>query len=137
MDFIHVDFYASLECRLPWWQFEGLEMMSAEQAPIEDSEVSISGIFSSGDIGAIIMVILLFLVIFGVSGFLLWKIIQQRRLLLLIEKINNVKNRKDVREVTMRIKKAEGGYADQYQMETLNGRLKDLEQGIEDKLSFG
>ena len=112
-------------------------MMSAEQAPIEDSEVSISGIFTSGDIGAIIMLILMFLVIFGVSGFLLWKIIQQRRLLSLIESINKVKSRKDVREVTMRMKKADGGYADQYQMETLNGRLKDLEQGIEDNLSFG
>jgi sensor histidine kinase YesM len=137
MVFNHVDFYASLECRQPWWQFEGLEMMSAEQAPIEDSEVSISGIFTSGDIGAIIMVTLMFLVIFGVSGFLLWKIIQQRRLLSLIESINKVKNRKDVREVTMRMKKADGGYADQYQMETLNGRLKDLEQVIEDKISFG
>ena len=134
---LHVDFYASLECRLPWWQFRGLEMMSAEQAPIEDSEVSITGIFTSGDIGAIVMLILMFLVIFGTLGFLLWKIIQQRRLLSLIEMINNVKNRKDVREVTMRIKKADGGYADQYQMETLNERLKDLERGIEDKLSFG
>jgi len=111
--------------------------MSVEQAPIEDSEVSISGIFASGDIGAIIMLILMFLVIFGVSGFLLWKIIQQRRLLSLIENINNIKNRKDVREVTMRIKKADGGYADQYQMETLNERLKDIEQVMEDKLSFG
>jgi beta-lactamase regulating signal transducer with metallopeptidase domain len=111
--------------------------MSAEQAPIEDSEVSIVGIFSSGDIGAIIMVTLLLLVIFGVLGFLILKIIQQRRLLSLIESINNVENRKDVREVTMRMKKAEGSYADQYQMETLNGRLKDLEQVIEDKISFG
>ena len=134
---LHVNFYASLECRLPWWQFEGLEMMSAEQAPIEDSEVSILGIFTSGNIGGIIIVILMLLAIFGVSGFLLWKIIQQRRLISLIDKINNVKNRKDVREVTMRIKKADGGYADQYQMETLNGRLKELEEGIEDKLSFG
>jgi len=83
------------------------------------------------------MLILMFLVIFGVSGFLLWKIIQQRRLLSLIENINNIKNRKDVREVTMRIKKADGGYADQYQMETLNERLKDIEQVMEDKLSFG
>ena len=137
MDFNHVDFYASLECRLPRWQFGGLEMMSAEQAPIEDSEVSILGIFTSGNIGGIIIVILMFLVIFGVLGFLLWKMIQQRRLLSLIDKINNVKNRKDVREVTMRIKKADGGYADQYQMETLNGRLKELEEGIKDKLSFG
>jgi hypothetical protein len=137
MDFNHVDFYASLECRQPWWQFEGLQMMSAEQVPIEDSEVSISGIFTSGDIGSIIMVTLMFLVIFGVSGFLLWKIIQQRRLLSLIESINSVKNRKDVREVTMRMKKADGAYVDQYQMETLSGRLKDLEQGIEDNLSFG
>ena len=112
-------------------------MMSAEQVPIEDSEVSISGIFTSGDIGSIIMVTLMFLVIFGVSGFLLWKIIQQRRLLSLIESINSVKNRKDVREVTMRMKKADGAYVDQYQMETLSGRLKDLEQGIEDNLSFG
>jgi hypothetical protein len=134
---LHVNFYASLECRLPWWQFEGLEMMSTEQAPIEDSEVSILGIFTSGNIGGIIIVILMLLAIFGVSGFLLWKIIQQRRLISLIDKINNVKNRKDVREVTMRIKKADGGYADQYQMETLNGRLKELEEGIEDKLSFG
>ncbi|MGY8702202.1 MAG: hypothetical protein ACKVHH_05785 [Candidatus Poseidoniales archaeon] len=111
--------------------------MSAEQAPIEDSEVSISGIFTSGDIGAIIMLILMFLFIIGASGFLLWKMTQQRRLLSLIEMINNVKNRKDVREVTMRLKKADGGYVDQYQMETLNERLKELERVIEDKLSFG
>jgi hypothetical protein len=111
--------------------------MSAEQAPIEDSEVSIIGIYTSGEIGAIIIVTLILLIIFGVLGFLILKIIQQRRLLSLIESINNVENRKDVREVTMRMKKAEGSYADQYQMETLNGRLKDLEQVIEDKISFG
>ncbi len=111
--------------------------MSAEQAPIEDSEVSIIGIYTSGEIGAIIIVTLMLLIIFGVLGFLILKIIQQRRLLSLIESINNVENRKDVREVTMRMKKAEGSYADQYQMETLNGRLKDLEQVIEDKISFG
>ena len=111
--------------------------MSAEQAPIEDSEVSIIGIYTSGEIGAIIIVTLMLLIIFGVLGFLILKIIQQRRLLSLIESINNVENRKDVREVTMRMKKADGSYADQYQMETLNGRLKDLEQGIEDKISFG
>ena len=111
--------------------------MSAEQAPIEDSEVSIIGIYTSGEIGAIIIVTLMLLIIFGVLGFLIWKVIQQRRLLSLIESINNVENRKDVREVTMRMKKAEGSYADQYQMETLNGRLKDLEQVIEDKISFG
>ena len=111
--------------------------MSAEQAPIEDSEVSIIGIYTSGEIGAIIIVTLMLLIIFGVLGFLIWKVIQQRRLLSLIESINNVENRKDVREVTMRMKKAEGSYADQYQMETLNGRLKDLEQVIEDKISIG
>ena len=37
----------------------------------------------------------------------------------------------------MRMKKADGSYADQYQMETLTERLAELEQAIEDKLSFG
>lgn len=73
----------------------------------------------------------------AIFGIILWKIIQQRRLLGLINQVNNVKNRKDVREVTMRMKKADGSYADQYQMETLTERLAELEQAIEDKLSFG
>ena len=77
------------------------------------------------------------LILAAIFGIIFWKIIQQRRLLSLINQVNNVKNRKDVREVTMRMKKADGSYADQYQMETLTEKLAEIEQAIEDKLSFG
>jgi len=103
----------------------------------EESEMTLKQIFASGDVGAISMTIILGILLFVVFGVMIWKIVQQRRLLSLIGQIDRVKNRKDVREVTMRMKKADGSYADQYQMETLTERLAELEQIIEDKLSFG
>lgn len=102
-----------------------------------NSEMTLGQIMSSGDLGAISTIITLGLFIGIIFAILLWKIIKQRRLLSLINQVNSVKNRKDVREVTMRMKKADGNYADQYQMETLTERLAELEQVIEDKLSFG
>ncbi len=110
--------------------------MVAEE-PVDESEMTLAQIFSSGDTGAITMTIILALLLILVFGVILWKIIQQRRLLILINQINRVKNRKDVREVTMRMKKADVSYADQYQMETLTESLAELEQAIEDRLSFG
>lgn len=102
-----------------------------------ESEMTLGQIMSSGDVGAISTIIVLGLFVSIIFAVLLWKIIKQRRLLSLINQVNSVKNRKDVREVTMRMKKADGSYADQYQMETLTERLAELEQAIEDKLSFG
>lgn len=102
-----------------------------------ESEMTLGQIMSSGDAGAISTIIILGLFVSIIFAVLLWKIIKQRRLLSLINQVNSVKNRKDVREVTMRMKKADGSYADQYQMETLTERLAELEQAIEDKLSFG
>ncbi len=111
--------------------------MAASEDSAEKSEMTLAQIFASGDAGAITMTIILGVLIFAVFALMGWKIIQQRRLLGLINQINRVKNRKDVREVTMRMKKADGSYADQYQMQTLSDRLTELEQVIEDKLSFG
>ena len=111
--------------------------MAAGGESVDESEMTLAQIFTSGDAGAITMTIILGILIFAVFALIIWKIIQQRRLLSLINQINRVKNRKDVREVTMRMKKADGSYADQYQMETLTDRLSELEQVIEDKLSFG
>ncbi len=111
--------------------------MAAEGKVSADSEMTLGQIMSSGDTGAISTIIILGLILAAIFGFILWKIIQQRRLLSLINQVKAVKNRKDVREVTMRMKKAGGSYADQYQMETLTDRLAELEQAIEDKLSFG
>ena len=111
--------------------------MAAGGESVDESEMTLAQIFTSGDAGAITMTIILGILIFAAFALIIWKIIQQRRLLSLINQINRVKNRKDVREVTMRMKKADGGYADQYQMETLTDRLSELEQAIEDKLSFG
>lgn len=102
-----------------------------------ESEMTLGQIMSSGDVGAISTIIVLGLFVSIIFAVLLWRIIKQRRLLSLINQVNSVKNRKDVREVTMRMKKADGSYADQYQMETLTERLAELEQAIEDKLSFG
>ena len=102
-----------------------------------ESEMTLGQIMSSGDAGAISTIVILGLFVSIIFAVLLWRIIKQRRLLSLINQVNSVKNRKDVREVTMRMKKADGSYADQYQMETLTERLAELEQAIEDKLSFG
>ena len=111
--------------------------MAAEEKASADSEITLGQIMTSGDAVAISTIIILGLILAVIIGIILWKIIQQRRLLSLINQVNNVKNRKDVREVTMRMKKADGNYADQYQMETLTERVAEFEQAIEDKLSFG
>lgn len=109
----------------------------AEKAPIDETEMTLVSIFTSGDIGAISLVSILLLLILTIFSVLIWKAIKQRRLITLINRINSVQNRKDVREVTMTLKKADGSYADQYQMETLTERLAEHEQKIEDQLSFG
>ena len=111
--------------------------MAAEETPVDESEMTIGRIFSSGDTGSIVTVIVLGIILAIVFSLIVWKIIRQRQLLSLINQVNNVQSRKDIREVTMRMKKADGKYADQYQMETLTDRLADLELVLEDKLSFG
>ena len=111
--------------------------MAASEESVEESKMTLAQIFTSGDPEAITMTIILGVLLLAVFGLIIWKIIQQRRLLILINQVDRVKNRKDVREVTMQMKKADGSYADQYQMETLTDRLSELEQVIEDKLSFG
>ena len=111
--------------------------MAAEETPVDESEMTLDRIFSSGDIGSIVTIIVLGIILAIIFSFIVWKIIRQRQLLSIINQVNNVQSRKDVREVTMRLKKADGKYADQYQMETLTDRLADLELVLEDKLSFG